>query len=599
MPLSPLLLACLAATWFIWGSTYLAIKFALVSFPPFYQMGSRFLVAGLLLMVWLKLRGRRLPTLVEWRNAAIIGTLLLVSGRRAARDRPTAGQGGGLMCVLAGMAVVLLLAVVAARAGAAETFDVGRSGAGEVITAAFVPAGDSGAPTVLLVGGLAGDDESRSTVERELAAYERLPPRQRGVNVVAIALANPAGTALQFPPTGVAYREQPESHALWRWIGTHGPDLVLVAGDDRFGLGAALAAQAPLDVGLVPSRTWAPTMRLADLEAADIAPSPARLELTRRLARSPRQLAEELARVYGRNFDQPTYINAVAMVARLKLGAVDEIRALVAPYVDGARDSLERPNSLTMAGHIVFTELARVTGDVRYVAMVRKVAELGFDERGAMRESMPYHNEFSDSVFMGTTPAAQAGALTGERRYFDLAARHVAFMQRIDLRTDGLYRHQPATDAAWGRGNAFAAIGLALSLGEFPEDHPGRGHLLTSYREHMAALLAYQNRDGLWRNVVDVPGAYPEYSATAMIGFAMLRGIEGGWLENAAPYRAAVERAWRAVNARTGSDGGVLDVCESTARIESLEGYLGRAALVGRDDRGGAMAMLFATELMD
>ena len=80
MQLSPLLLACLAATWFIWGSTYLAIKFALVSFPPFYQMGSRFLVAGLLLIAWLKVRGRALPTLVEWRNAAIIGTLLLVSG---------------------------------------------------------------------------------------------------------------------------------------------------------------------------------------------------------------------------------------------------------------------------------------------------------------------------------------------------------------------------------------------------------------------------------------------------------------------------------------------------------------------------------------
>jgi drug/metabolite transporter (DMT)-like permease len=78
--LSPLLLACLAATWIIWGSTYLAIKFALASFPPFFQMGSRFLVAGLLLMTWLKLRGRPLPTLGEWRNAAIIGALLLVTG---------------------------------------------------------------------------------------------------------------------------------------------------------------------------------------------------------------------------------------------------------------------------------------------------------------------------------------------------------------------------------------------------------------------------------------------------------------------------------------------------------------------------------------
>jgi drug/metabolite transporter (DMT)-like permease len=78
--LSPFLIACLAATWLIWGSTYLAIKFALVSFPPFYQMGSRFLIAGTLLLAWQRLRGRPLPTAREWRNAAIIGTLLLVGG---------------------------------------------------------------------------------------------------------------------------------------------------------------------------------------------------------------------------------------------------------------------------------------------------------------------------------------------------------------------------------------------------------------------------------------------------------------------------------------------------------------------------------------
>jgi drug/metabolite transporter (DMT)-like permease len=51
-----------------------------VSFPPFYQMGSRFLVAGILLFGWLWLRGRPLPTGVQWRNAAIIGALLIVTG---------------------------------------------------------------------------------------------------------------------------------------------------------------------------------------------------------------------------------------------------------------------------------------------------------------------------------------------------------------------------------------------------------------------------------------------------------------------------------------------------------------------------------------
>jgi hypothetical protein len=83
-----------------------------------------------------------------------------------------------------------------------------------------------------------------------------------------------------------------------------------------------------------------------------------------------------------------------------------------------------------------------------------------------------------------------------------------------------------------------------------------------------------------------------------MIGFAMQRGVTNGWFADAAPYRAAVARAWRVVNARTGSDGTVIDVCESTARIESLEGYMQREALLGPDPRGGAMAMLFAAELM-
>src|SRR5262245_25601874 len=78
--LSPLVLACLAATWFVWGSTYLAIKFALVSFPPFFQMGTRFLLAGVLLLAWAWWRGQRLPTPAQWRNATIVGALMLGGG---------------------------------------------------------------------------------------------------------------------------------------------------------------------------------------------------------------------------------------------------------------------------------------------------------------------------------------------------------------------------------------------------------------------------------------------------------------------------------------------------------------------------------------
>ena len=79
--LSPLILACLAATWLIWGSTYLAIKWALISLPPFFQMGTRFLVAGAFLMAWMRLvRKASWPTRAQWRHALWVGTLMLGGG---------------------------------------------------------------------------------------------------------------------------------------------------------------------------------------------------------------------------------------------------------------------------------------------------------------------------------------------------------------------------------------------------------------------------------------------------------------------------------------------------------------------------------------
>jgi rhamnogalacturonyl hydrolase YesR len=492
------------------------------------------------------------------------------------------------------IAAALLMGLLVRPLAAAEPFDIGLATSGARIEAVAVDARANDAPTVVLVGGLRGDDASAAAVRDAVAAYERR--RDRRVRLLAVPVANPDGAALEFPPAGTAYRDRSESHALWRWLGVQAPDLVLVAGEDASGLAAALGREAVADMGRIPARPWSGDAEpIAGL--GPIAKSAARAELERRRARTPRQLAQELARHYGRDFDQPWYIGAIALIARVRLGDVADVRRLVEPYVDGTKDSLERPNSLVMAGHIVFTELARRTDDPRYVAAVRKVGDLGFDAAGRMLEAMPYHNEFSDSVFMGTAIVAQAGALTGERRYFDMADRHLRFMERLDLRPDGLYRHQPATDAAWGRGNGFAALGLALTLAELPRDHPGFAHALQSYRALLAALLPLQTRDGLWRNVVDHPGAYAEFSATAMIGFAMLRGLEEGWIDGR-DYERAVERAWLAVNSRTSAAGTFVDVCESTARMTSLEEYLRRAAILGEDARGGAMAMLFATELM-
>lgn len=71
----------LAAVYVIWGSTYLAIRFALEGgFPPFLLGGIRFLVAGTLMLAFLRWRGVPLPTGRQWRNAAVMGGLMLLLG---------------------------------------------------------------------------------------------------------------------------------------------------------------------------------------------------------------------------------------------------------------------------------------------------------------------------------------------------------------------------------------------------------------------------------------------------------------------------------------------------------------------------------------
>src|SRR5262249_40076089 len=220
-----------------------------------------------------------------------------------------------------------------------------------------------------------------------------------------------------------------------------------------------------------------------------------------------------------------------------------------------------------------------------------------FTEAGELREFMPLHGGWSDSIFMDVPILAKAGTLTGERKYFDMAARHLRYMQKIVFRSDGLYRHQASTDAAWGRGHVFPALGLALTLSDFPTDHPDFGWMLQTFQQHMKTLSQFQDENGMWREVVDYPGAYPEFSGTAMIATAMLRGIRRGWLE-ASTYQPIVDRAWQAILVRPASNGILFDVAESTGtRGFNLKDYLRRAAILDRDPRGGAFALIFATEM--
>jgi len=70
----------LLALYIVWGSTYLGIKFAIETIPPFFHAGVRFLASGLILVIWQRSAGNSMPTRKQWISTGIIGTLLLLGG---------------------------------------------------------------------------------------------------------------------------------------------------------------------------------------------------------------------------------------------------------------------------------------------------------------------------------------------------------------------------------------------------------------------------------------------------------------------------------------------------------------------------------------
>ncbi|MFZ5920765.1 MAG: EamA family transporter [Chloroflexota bacterium] len=70
----------LLALYIVWGSTYLAIRFAVETIPPFMSAGLRFLVSGAILLIWRRAAGDPLPTPRQWRSTAIVGIFLLLGG---------------------------------------------------------------------------------------------------------------------------------------------------------------------------------------------------------------------------------------------------------------------------------------------------------------------------------------------------------------------------------------------------------------------------------------------------------------------------------------------------------------------------------------
>jgi unsaturated rhamnogalacturonyl hydrolase len=132
-------------------------------------------------------------------------------------------------------------------------------------------------------------------------------------------------------------------------------------------------------------------------------------------------------------------------------------------------------------------------------------------------------------------------------------------------------------------------------LRSLPTDHPRRARILAAHQKMMAALLKYQGDDGLWRQLIDHPEAWPETSSTGMFAFAMVTGVKNGWLDRST-YGPAARKAWLGLVTYLDKDGNVRDVCVGTGKGDSGDYYLNRPRHVG--DLHGQAPMLWTASAL-
>lgn len=168
-----------------------------------------------------------------------------------------------------------------------------------------------------------------------------------------------------------------------------------------------------------------------------------------------------------------------------------------------------------------------------------------------------------DDLYMSPILQVQAYRATRQAKYLDRAALTMAaYLDKLQ-QSSGLFLHAPDSPFYWGRGNGWVAAGMAELLRDLPADHPLHARILDGYRRMMAALLATQGTDGLWKQLLDRPESWGETSCTGMFAFAIVTGVKHGWLD-AAEYTPAARRAWLALVAHLEPDANLREVCVGT-----------------------------------
>jgi rhamnogalacturonyl hydrolase YesR len=190
---------------------------------------------------------------------------------------------------------------------------------------------------------------------------------------------------------------------------------------------------------------------------------------------------------------------------------------------------------------------------------------------GTFARNQPMPNSlWLDDLYVSVPCLAQMGVLTGDRRYFDDAAKQILqFHSRMFVAENDLWMHgwvqemDPHPVFHWARANGWALMATVELLSVLSADHPERTTLLNILEAHADGLRRVQAPSGLWHQLLDRPDSYEETSSSAMFVFAIARAINEGWL-SPTTYGPTVLHGWDGVTTKVNAVGQVEGTCVGT-----------------------------------
>jgi rhamnogalacturonyl hydrolase YesR len=193
---------------------------------------------------------------------------------------------------------------------------------------------------------------------------------------------------------------------------------------------------------------------------------------------------------------------------------------------------------------------------------------------------------WADDLYMSIPFLARMGVLTGERAWFDDAARQlIQSSARLQDPATGLWDHAwfenttPDPKFYWGRASGWVIMAAAELLSVLPENHPDRERVLDIFRRGAQGVAAAQGGTGLWHQLLDKTDSYLETSASAMFTFAIARGVNRGWLSPV--YAPVAQAGWQALASRVRADGRIEGICVSTTAAYDAVYYYNRPTDLG------------------